>query len=41
MAQSGDMKAHEGTYGGFIRLLKVGTILTVLVTLLVVFLIAS
>lgn len=40
MAQSGDMKAHEGTYGGFLRLLKIGTILSVLVALLVVFLIA-
>jgi len=28
MAQSGDMKAHEATYGGFMRLLKVGTILS-------------
>lgn len=41
MAQSGEMKAHEGTYGGFLRLLKVGTILSALVAILVVFLIAS
>jgi hypothetical protein len=41
MAQSGETKAHENTYGGFVRLLKVGTIVTVLVTALVVFLIAS
>ena len=41
MAQSGETKAHESTYGGFIRLLKVGTIVTVVVTALVVFLIAS
>lgn len=41
MARSGDTKAHENTYGGFVRLLKVGTIVTVLVTALVVFLIAS
>lgn len=41
MAQRGDMKAHEGTYGGFLRLLKVGSILTAIVTVLVIFLIAS
>lgn len=41
MAQSGEMKAHEGTYGGFLRLLKVGTIVSALVALLVVFLIAG
>lgn len=40
MAQSGDLKAHEGTYGGFLRLLKVGTILSVLAAILVIFLIA-
>ena len=41
MAQNGNAKAHEGTYNGFVRLFKVGTILTVLVTALVVFLIAT
>ena len=41
MAQSGDMKAHDNTYGGFLRMLKVGTIISVLVAVLVVFLIAS
>lgn len=41
MAQSGDMKAHDNTYGGFLRMLKVGTVITVLVAVLVVFLIAS
>lgn len=41
MAQGGDMKAHDNTYGGFLRMLKVGTIITVIVAALVVFLIAS
>ncbi len=40
MAQSGDMKAHENTYGGFMRMLKVGTIVTVIITAIVVWLIA-
>ncbi len=40
MAQSGDMKAHENTYGGFMRMLKVGTIATVIIAALVVWLIA-
>ena len=40
MAQSGDMKAHETTYGGFMRLLKVGTIISVVLAALVVWLIA-
>ncbi|MEG3181487.1 aa3-type cytochrome c oxidase subunit IV [Sphingomonas sp. LT1P40] len=40
MAQSGDMKAHENTYGGFMRMLKVGTIVTVILAALVVWLIA-
>ncbi|WP_157216254.1 aa3-type cytochrome c oxidase subunit IV [Flavisphingomonas formosensis] len=40
MADSaGDFKAHEQTYDGFISLLKVGTVLTALVTILVIFLI--
>ncbi|MCP3732940.1 aa3-type cytochrome c oxidase subunit IV [Sphingomonas sp. MG17] len=41
MAQSGEMKAHDNTYGGFLRMLKVGTAITVVVALLVIFLIAS
>jgi hypothetical protein len=41
MAQNGDMKAHQGTYGGFLRLLKVGTILSAVVALFVIFLIAG
>lgn len=41
MAQSGDMKAHEGTYGGFMRMLKIGTVITVLITALVIWLIAN
>jgi hypothetical protein len=35
-----DYKAHNNTYSGFITLLKVGTIASALVGLLVVFLIA-
>ena len=41
MAHSGDMKAHEQTYGGFMRMLKIGTVITVLISALVVLLIAS
>ena len=40
MASGNDMKAHASTYTGFIGLVKWGTILTVLVTVLVVALIA-
>jgi hypothetical protein len=40
MAQSGDMKAHEATYGGFMRLLKVGTIVSVVLAAIVIWLIA-
>ncbi|MFN4096920.1 MAG: aa3-type cytochrome c oxidase subunit IV [Sphingomonas sp.] len=40
MAQSGNMKAHEATYGGFMRLLKVGTIISVILAAIVVWLIA-
>lgn len=40
MAQSGNMKAHEATYGGFMRLLKVGTIISALLAAIVVWLIA-
>lgn len=41
MAQGGDMKAHDNTYDGFLRMLKVGTIVTVVLAVIVVFLIAS
>lgn len=36
-----DMKAHEGTYGLFIGMMKWGTISAAIVTLIVVLLIAS
>lgn len=36
-----DMKAADNTYAGFLSLLKVGTILTIVVTVVVVLLIAS
>ncbi|MCW4462617.1 aa3-type cytochrome c oxidase subunit IV [Sphingomonas sp. BT-65] len=41
MAQSGDMKAHENTYGGFMRMMKIGTLVTVIIAVIVIFLIAS
>ena len=41
MAQSGDMKAHENTYGGFMRMMKIGTAITVILAAIVVWLIAS
>ena len=40
MASDGDIKAHETTYSGFTALLKWGTIASVIVTMIVVFLIA-
>ncbi len=40
MAQSGDIKAHNQTYGGFTRLLKIGTIVSVVLAAFVVWLIA-
>jgi Bacterial aa3 type cytochrome c oxidase subunit IV len=41
MASGNDMKAANGTYGGFISLLKWGTGVTILVTAFVIYLIAS
>ncbi|PKP90248.1 MAG: aa3-type cytochrome c oxidase subunit IV [Alphaproteobacteria bacterium HGW-Alphaproteobacteria-16] len=41
MAQTGDFKAHEQTYGGFMRLLKVGTVITIILAAFVIWLIAS
>lgn len=35
-----DYKAHEGTYSGFLTLFKIGTVLSALTGLLVIFLIA-
>lgn len=40
MAQQQEMKAAEETYSGFLSLLKVGSILTAIVTVLVVLLIS-
>ncbi|RZM08571.1 MAG: aa3-type cytochrome c oxidase subunit IV [Sphingomonas sp.] len=37
----GDLTAHEGTYTGFLSLLKVGTIISVLLAAIVVLLIAN
>lgn len=41
MANNGEMKAHEQTYSGFTALLKWGTIISVILTAIVVFLIAG
>lgn len=41
MASGNDMKAATATYGGFITLVKVGTIASVIAAAFVVFLIAS
>jgi hypothetical protein len=38
---SKEMKAHEGTYGLFIGIMKWGTIISAIVTLIVVLLISS
>lgn len=40
-AEKSDMKAHEGTYEGFLTLFKVGTALSFLTGAIVVLLIAS
>jgi hypothetical protein len=36
-----EMKAHEQTYGGFLTLLKFGTVASLIVAFIVVYLIAS
>lgn len=41
MASNGDLKAHEGTYVGFLSMLKWGIVLTAIVTILVFALIAG
>lgn len=41
MANISDNKAHEQTYSGFIGLLKWGTVATLIVTAIVIFLIAG
>lgn len=40
MASGNDMKAHESTYSGFTSLVKWGTIVTVLVTAFVIYMIS-
>lgn len=40
MAGGNNMKAHNATYEGFLGMLKWGTVATVLVTALVVYIIA-
>jgi hypothetical protein len=41
MASNGDMKAHEGTYTGFLGLLKWGIILCTIVAAVVITLISG
>jgi hypothetical protein len=41
MAQTGETKAHEQTYGGFIRMLKVGTAITIAITAFVIWVIST
>ncbi|MFZ5746024.1 MAG: aa3-type cytochrome c oxidase subunit IV [Pseudomonadota bacterium] len=41
MSETGEIQAHENTYEGFIRMLKVSTALVALVTIFVIGLIAS
>jgi hypothetical protein len=36
-----DFKAHEGTYAGFIGLMKWGTVIAALIGLLVIYVIAN
>lgn len=40
MASGNDMKMHEGTYSGFIGMLKWGSAVTALVAAFVIFMIA-
>lgn len=40
MASGNDMKSHNSTYGGFLGMIKWGTIVTIAITALVVLLIA-
>lgn len=39
--QAGDLNAHEGTYGGFLGLMKYGAIASFVVAAIVVLIIAS
>ncbi len=41
MAGDNNMKAAEGTYGGFISWVKIGSVITIAITALVVIIIAS
>ena len=41
LSDAGLMKAHVKTYTGFIRMAKVGTVLTAIVAAAVIFIIAS
>jgi hypothetical protein len=41
MATGNDMKAHQGTYGGFINLLKWSVPIIAIITLLIVIAIAD
>jgi hypothetical protein len=41
MASGNDMKMHEGTYSGFIGLVKWGALVTALVTVFTIYMITS
>jgi hypothetical protein len=41
MASGNDMNAHENSYSGFISMLKIGTIASVIVGAIVILIIAS
>ena len=41
MAANGDLEAHSDTYAGFISLLKWGSAVTFVITVIVIFLIAN
>jgi len=41
MAEGGDIKAHAQTYAGFTTMIKISSVVTFVLTMLVVILIAS
>ena len=41
MAEAGEIKGHERTYHGFMRMLKIGTVIAALLAALAIWLIAG
>lgn len=41
MASGNDMKAHESTFSGFVGLIKIGSIVTALVTAFTIYMISN